>query len=93
MSRLWLTAFQGVHINIGGGSDDALRELTKQLGDLEGMANVSLAWMVDRVREFTKLKFNDKTLDIIVARYMDNSKSANVLNRILQYSLGSVKRT
>ena len=69
--------FPGVHINIGGGSDDALRELTKQLGDLEGMANVSLAWMVDRVREFTKLKFNDNTLDIIVARYMDNSKSNN----------------
>lgn len=39
------------------------------------MANVSLAWMVDRVREFTKLKFNDDTLNIIVARYMDNSKS------------------
>ena len=61
-----------MHINIGGGSDDALEEITKQVGDLEGMANITFAWMVDRVRQYSKLKFNDKTLDVIAARYMDN---------------------
>ena len=77
----------GVHINIGGGSDDGLKELTQQAGDLEGMANISLAWMVDRVRESTPLRFNDRTLDVIVARYMDNM--AQVLHRDVQANAAS----
>ena len=76
-----------MHINIGGGSDDGLKALTEQAGDLEGMANISLAWMVDRVRENTPLKFNDKTLDVIVARYMDNM--AQVLHREVQANAAS----
>ena len=49
-----------------------MEELTKQVGDLEGMANVSFAWMVDRVRQHTGLKFDDDNLNTIVSRYMDN---------------------
>lgn len=45
--------FPGVHINIGGGSEDSLM---KRLGDLEGMENITFAWMVDRCQPF--LDFN-----------------------------------
>ena len=38
--------FPGVHINVGGGSDDGLKEIEKTKGDLESMANITFAWMV-----------------------------------------------
>ena len=86
-----LTPVPGVHINIGGGSDDGLKELTAQVGDLEGMANITFAWMVDRVRQFTKLKFNDEMLKYVVARYMDNM--AAVLERQIQANAEATKST
>lgn len=46
--------------------------------------------MVDRVRENTPLKFNDRTLDVIVARYMDNM--AQVLQREVQANAASKAR-
>lgn len=35
--------FPGIHVNIGGGSDDGLKRTPK--GDLESMANTTFAWM------------------------------------------------
>ena len=80
-----------MHINIGGGSDDGLKQLTEQVGDLEGMANITFAWMIDRVRQFTKLKFNDEMLKYVVARYMDNM--AAVLERQIQANAEAAKST
>ncbi|EON66193.1 hypothetical protein W97_05586 [Coniosporium apollinis CBS 100218] len=39
--------FPGVHINIGGGSDDMLEE---KKSDFEQIANITFAWMVEQVR-------------------------------------------
>ena len=55
----------GVHVNIGGGSDDGLKRTPK--GDLEAMANTTFAWMVDRCRPF--LHFSDKELGYIIDKY------------------------
>ena len=58
----------GVHINVGGGSDDTLKG-TK--GDLESMANITFAWMVDRVREVSRLDFEMKFITDIMDRYAE----------------------
>jgi len=50
--------FPGVHVNIGGGSEDELK--TKSKRNLESMANTTFAWMVDRCRPF--LRFEKKVL-------------------------------
>lgn len=57
--------FPGVHVNIGGGSEDGLKRESK--GDLETMANTTFAWMVDRCRPF--LRFEDKVLAQIMSQY------------------------
>lgn len=57
MTNLCQCWFPGVHINIGGGSDETLKEEKKSEGDLESMANITFAWMVDRVREVSLLDF------------------------------------
>lgn len=59
--------FPGVHINIGGGSQDGLKKTPK--GDLECMANTSFAWMVDRCRPF--LRFEEKVLSFITQQYFE----------------------
>lgn len=64
-----------------------MKELTEQVGDLEGMANITFAWMVDRIRQYSRLKLNDDTLDVIVARYMDNM--GQVLERQLSTNAAS----
>ncbi|KAJ5928330.1 hypothetical protein N7466_007286 [Penicillium verhagenii] len=46
--------FPGYHINIGGGSNDTM----DHYGDMESMANLSLVWMIDQVREHTNLVFD-----------------------------------
>ena len=57
--------FPGIHVNIGGGSDDGLKRTPK--GDLESMANTTFAWMVDRCRPY--LRFDDKVLNFIMDKY------------------------
>ena len=57
--------FPGIHVNIGGGSDDGLKRTPK--GDLETMANTTFAWMVDRCRPF--LLFDDKVLNFVLDKY------------------------
>jgi hypothetical protein len=52
--------FPGVHINIGGGSDD---QITGAQGDREQIATITLAWMIDRVWPF--LAFDHRALDNI----------------------------
>ncbi len=59
--------FAGVHVNIGGGSDDGLK--TNSKGDLETMANTTFAWMVDRCRPF--LRFEEKVLSHIMSDYFN----------------------
>ncbi|KAI9654506.1 MAG: hypothetical protein M1821_006596 [Bathelium mastoideum] len=63
--------FPGMHINIGGGSSDVLEEEKQHLTDMESMANITYAWMVDRVRENTGLLFNEDAIRDIVFRYSD----------------------
>lgn len=53
-----------MHINIGGGSEDSIK---KRLGDLEGMANITFAWMVDRCQPF--LDFNPMSMIGIIRNY------------------------
>jgi len=55
-SNLLQVWFPGVHINIGGGSSDT----AKGKGDAEQMANITFAWMVERVRPY--LAFNATTI-------------------------------
>jgi uncharacterized protein (DUF2235 family) len=45
--------FPGVHVNVGGGSDDPFKD---KMGDFESIANMTFAWMVDRCAPF--LSFN-----------------------------------
>ena len=59
--------FPGVHINIGGGSEDGLKKTPK--GDLESMANTTFAWMVDRCRPH--LHFEERVLNFITAQYFE----------------------
>lgn len=63
--------FPGMHINIGGGSSDVLEEDKKHLTDMESMANITYAWMIDRVRENTDLLFDGNALTEVVLRYSD----------------------
>lgn len=63
--------FPGIHVNIGGGSDDGLKRTPK--GDLESMANTTFAWMVDRCRPF--LHFDDSVLCFIVGKYLETLSS------------------
>ncbi|KAH0593320.1 hypothetical protein MHUMG1_09042 [Metarhizium humberi] len=57
--------FPGVHINVGGGNKDSIEN---KLSDLELLANITFAWMVDRCAPF--LKFDSasqlKTLNLYV---------------------------
>lgn len=61
--------FPGYHINIGGGSDHALK---KRKGDFESMANITFAWMVDRVQQYTSLGFSEDAMFEIIERYATN---------------------
>jgi hypothetical protein len=49
--------FPGMHINVGGGSDDQIKG---GRGDREQIATLTLAWMIDRCRPF--LAFDDDAL-------------------------------
>ena len=55
-SELLQVWFPGVHINIGGGSSDTLEEK----GDLEEMANITFAWMLEQIRPY--LSINETTI-------------------------------
>ncbi|KAL1610691.1 hypothetical protein SLS60_002361 [Paraconiothyrium brasiliense] len=55
--QVWFT---GVHINIGGGTDDAKT-------DFEGLANISFAWMIEQCRPY--LAFEDFT-NATLANYL-----------------------
>ncbi|GFP55759.1 hypothetical protein ACSS6W_008843 [Trichoderma asperelloides] len=50
-SELLQVWFPGVHINIGGGSSDTL----KNEGDLEEMANITFAWMLDQISPYVSI--------------------------------------
>ncbi|KAJ1323764.1 DUF2235 domain-containing protein [Microdochium nivale] len=52
LQQVW---FPGVHINVGGGSNDPLEA---RKGDLEQIALITFGWMVEQVRPF--LRFEDK---------------------------------
>ncbi|KAF2202864.1 hypothetical protein GQ43DRAFT_479521 [Delitschia confertaspora ATCC 74209] len=59
LKQVW---FPGVHINIGGGSDDGLNSMK---GDLEAMANISFAWMLQCISSYL-------TIDVqAYEKYMD----------------------
>ena len=58
-----------MHINSGGGSGDGIKE---QKGDLEALANVTFAWMVDRVQETTDLEFSFVSLERTVDKYINS---------------------
>jgi len=64
--------FPGYHINIGGGNDDMLKE---RKGDFESMANITFAWMVDRVQQYTSLGFSDEAISDVIERYATNITS------------------
>lgn len=68
--------FPGVHINIGGGSEDGLKRIPK--GDLESMANTGFTWMVDRCRPY--LHFEEKVLNFITTQYFE------VLSKLTSHS-------
>ena len=72
--KLIQTWFPGVHINLGGGSKDPLLP-HKAKGDFEAMANLTFAWMVDRVQENTSLGFDFDALRNIADSY-DSSVAA-----------------
>ncbi|KAH7079694.1 hypothetical protein FB567DRAFT_127260 [Paraphoma chrysanthemicola] len=55
--QVWFT---GVHINVGGGTDDAKT-------DFEGLANITFAWMVEQCRPY--LAFEPFT-NATIARYL-----------------------
>ncbi|KAH0345868.1 hypothetical protein KCU83_g7557, partial [Aureobasidium melanogenum] len=48
LRQVW---FPGVHINIGGGSSDSL----KDEGDLEEMANITFSWMLDQISSYVSI--------------------------------------
>ena len=58
-----------MHVNVGGGNSDQLEDHKKHLTDMEAMANITYAWMIDRVREYTDLVFNEDDLQEIAQRY------------------------
>lgn len=61
--------FPGYHINIGGGSDHSLKN---RKGDFESMANITFAWMVDRVQQYTSLGFSEDAMFDVIERYATN---------------------
>jgi len=58
--------------------------LKDRKGDFESMANITFAWMVDRVQQFTDLAFEEEALFTIIERYAENIteiiKKQNVAN-------------
>jgi hypothetical protein len=81
--------FPGVHINIGGGSSDSSEKAVKkgiERGDFESMANITFAWMVDRLYEHTDLGFDFIALQNIVKRYEDG-----VMKTIKKYNEANLK--
>ncbi|KAK3316645.1 hypothetical protein B0H66DRAFT_300337 [Apodospora peruviana] len=54
-SKLLQVWFPGVHINIGGGSDDLLKE---KKSDLEQIAMITLTWMVEQLKEHLSFEIN-----------------------------------
>lgn len=60
-----------MHVNIGGGNSDSLEEKKKNTTDMEAMANITYAWMIDRVREYTDLVFDQDAINDIVLRFAD----------------------
>ncbi|KNG50088.1 hypothetical protein TW65_03007 [Stemphylium lycopersici] len=81
LRQVWFT---GVHINIGGGTDEEGKEEdSKDEGktDLEGLANVTFAWMVDQCRPY--LAFDDFTNDTI-ANYLQRTKAHDDLRKALK---------
>ncbi|PWY83372.1 hypothetical protein BO70DRAFT_361487 [Aspergillus heteromorphus CBS 117.55] len=65
-TELYQCWFPGYHINVGGGSENT----QNHYGDLEAMANLSLAWMIDQVRHNTPLAFEDYALVRLYQNYM-----------------------
>lgn len=62
-SELLQVWFPGMHINIGGGSDDLLRD---RKGDFEQIALISFAWMCERVAPYLSLS-DDGTLSTLAS--------------------------
>ncbi|KAJ5329876.1 hypothetical protein N7452_010266 [Penicillium brevicompactum] len=48
LKQVW---FPGYHVNIGGGSDDSLRNE----GDMEEMSSITFAWMLDQIKPHLSL--------------------------------------
>ncbi|OOF93563.1 hypothetical protein ASPCADRAFT_209504 [Aspergillus carbonarius ITEM 5010] len=65
-TKLFQCWFPGYHINVGGGSDHT----AQHYGDLESMASLSLAWMIDQVRRWTSLEFEDYALKRLYYNYV-----------------------
>lgn len=59
--------------------------LKERKGDFESMANITFAWMVDRVQQFTELAFDEEALFTIIERYAENIteiiKKQNIANK------------
>ncbi|CAN9429970.1 unnamed protein product [Alternaria alternata] len=58
-SKLKQVWFPGHHINIGGGSNDLLKD---KLGDLEQISTITLAWMVEQLKEHLAFELNAMNL-------------------------------
>ncbi|KAK8094390.1 hypothetical protein PG997_001075 [Apiospora hydei] len=58
-SELLQVWFPGVHINVGGGSDDLLKEWK---GDFEQIAMISFAWMCEQVAPYLQLDVDLRSL-------------------------------
>ncbi|KAI1848423.1 hypothetical protein JX265_008795 [Neoarthrinium moseri] len=58
-SELLQVWFPGVHINVGGGSDDILTEMK---GDFEQLALITFAWMCEQVAPYLQLDTDLDTL-------------------------------
>ncbi|KXJ94960.1 hypothetical protein Micbo1qcDRAFT_230335 [Microdochium bolleyi] len=52
-SQLLQVWFPGVHINVGGGNEDVLKE---KKSDLEQIALISFAWMCEQIKPFLQLE-------------------------------------
>ncbi|KAJ1323444.1 DUF2235 domain-containing protein [Microdochium nivale] len=50
LEQVW---FPGMHMNVGGGDSDILKE---RLGDFEQIALISFAWMIERVKPFIEFE-------------------------------------
>jgi hypothetical protein len=51
LKQVW---FPGYHINIGGGSDETL----KDQGDMEEMSSITFAWMLDQLQPYLSINEN-----------------------------------